>query len=462
MRTTSRLARAAALVVLAFGAGGPAAAEATRVVIVSKCAAGDVVRRTVLRDSTVRLEEDDKTTEYVTSRAYDASVSVVRPHGASGGERLLVEWPRAITTSSVSGAKTSVAPPSFDPRHGATVRYDRDADAWKTTPVAGPTSAPLLNWLARPRADPLRRALVPQGEMFVGQTVRLSDGVVRETLEEMIPLEDLKTQALMLRLERVDGEGDAAVARFVGSTKVNGTTVIPTFHDVPLDWDLTIVEDVAVADGRLLSVTITGSFKMQVVQMPRMVSAAFEMSVSEIATLAAPGAPYVRPRDAWTPVKTLAPVFDDRPWNVAFHRLVPEPARTSKTAITEWTLDGERLTEGSEEGWTELVATQRDAFPGPGGPPSLTDFAEAQRREIVRAEPKVTWKTVRSGADELVYEWTLKGGKGFADQHEMGRFVRLPDAVLRVRYVKKTPQLAAGDRTAWLERLAAAKVVGDK
>jgi len=460
MRAPLRLASAAAFGAWVVCAGGPVAADPTRVVIASKCAAGDVIRRVMAHDSTVRLRENDATTEYVSSDALDAWVTVVRPQGALGDERLLVEWPRAISRSTVTGAKTSVAPAVLDPMHGATVRFDRDAGAWKTTPVAGPTPPPLLNWLARPRGDPLRRTLVPQGEMFVGQTVRLPDEVVHDTLAEMLPIGLPKTQGLTLRLERVDGAGDAAVARFVGTTKCNGVTTIPTFDDTPLDWDLTIVLDVAIADGWPRAITITGSFKMHVVQQPRMVRAEFEMSVSEIASKAAPGEAHARPPDSWTPVKTLAPVFDGRPWSVAFHRLVPEPARTTKTAITEWTLEGERLTEGSEEGWTELVAVQRDAFPGPEGAPALADFNESQRREVARAEPKVAWKTVRAGADDLVYEWTLRGGKSFADQHEIGRLVRLKDAILRVRYVKKTPQLSPEERAAWIERLGGARVIG--
>jgi hypothetical protein len=40
---------------------------------------------------------------------------------------------------------------------------------------------------------------------------------------------------------------------------------------------------------------------------------------------------------------------------------------------------------------------------------------------------------------------------------EIGRLVRLKNAILRVRYTKKTQQLVPAERAAWIERLVAAK-----
>jgi len=427
-----------------------ARAEPRKHAFVPRIATGDRVERTIARETKTRIAEQTSS-ETVRRETIDAWISVA---ATSPAERLVVEHPRA-TARTARGADLAGAPTPLA-MHGATLRCEFAQGAWKATPVAGPTPDALLRFAAH-GVDPLRRPLLPSAPLAIGETAQLAGANVHATLRHVLPIDLLSTDGMSLRLEAVEEKGDASVAHLRGTVRCRAKLAVPPYGDLETNLELDVLEDVTLADGLLRSLAVRG--RAIAFATAGGASERVDVFIDATETATKRGADWkpARPADAWVPPATIEPEFDDRAWSVEHHRLAD--AKTV-LAVTEWLLPGETLVDGTEDGWTEMVAVHR--LPSSGAPGAVASLYDAKRREVVRAAPNAAWKIVRQSDDEVVYEWTLKGDKRFKDQHELGRIARGGDGLLQIRYVKKVARLPDADRSAWLARLAAAKVVGSR
>jgi hypothetical protein len=232
--------------------------------------------------------------------------------------------------------------------------------------------------------------------------------------------------------------------------------MVPTYARQEADFALTITEDVGLADGMLRRLEITGTATFDVKAKGRSGHAEVSFSTLETTTRLAAGAEFQRPADAWKPFAVLAPSLDARPWRIAHHRM----AADSGAEITEWLVDGERVIEGSEGGWTEMVTTHR--YPESPGNAKPEDFAERLRLSIAGAVPTAVWTALTPAAGEVSYEWTFAGDRNHPAQHEIGRVLMHGRVLLHIAYVKKVARIPLADRNAWIARLAKAAVTGDR
>ncbi len=419
-------------------------------------AVGDRFHR--MTEHTLRTTIDTgggKSLDVLYTASVDEIVRVDRVDAKGLPVRMAVNRPRA----ELSVKQAALPQPQIVPHrlHGTGIGYRLETDGWRGRAEAGLTLPGLAQALSSPRGDPLRRIPAPTSEVAVGERLTIANEALLFVLRDLhsVGLADVvrvRSSNLAIVAGDREGDGESTVAHLRGTVDCVVSIVAPgagEIADFGLELDVDCVLDPADRVPRLLVLQGSATVKSAGGK-----SVQIEVETRDTTLRRAADWALDRTDGFWRPPGRILPVFDDREWYVAHHVM---PRRAGHAYMTEWILEGEELTKGTEAGWSEMITTRR--YPSAREAPSLMRFYATIRAEVVAAAPGATWKVLSESGDTLLYEWTLKGDPRFATQHELGRLVRRDDAILQLRYTQKTEKLSAADRKAWLARLAEAAVV---
>ncbi|MHC4948533.1 MAG: hypothetical protein ACYTG1_09755 [Planctomycetota bacterium] len=152
------------------------------------------------------------------------------------------------------------------------------------------------------------------------------------------------------------------------------------------------------------------------------------------------------PVEAIRPREEVRLESDGRPWRLG-HRQV---GRTQVNA--EYVLPGETV-----QAWTELLSVQRLVGLAERDLP-LRLFAEGMRSAFRQQAPDGTWRVLRDGPTEIVYEFIVPAGGDHPAQHEVARLILGEHDIHRVAYSRKGGAMTDADRDAWIDVLARAEL----
>ncbi len=138
--------------------------------------------------------------------------------------------------------------------------------------------------------------------------------------------------------------------------------------------------------------------------------------------------------------------FDDRIWKVGY-----EVARENQIMV-EFILENETI-----DHWTELVTTQ--FFKNLQQKTSLENYLASTKKSIQERCASLQWNVVRSTKSDVIYEWSVSGCAGVADQSEIARVIKGAEGIHVLHYAIRAPALPSKKRKEWLALLTQARLL---